>query len=251
VLFCSNKLSATDEIEKQTKEIFGNIAENKFTYHEPTYFIFGEDDLKLQFSGKYRIAKSLNLYFGYTQIMFWSIYTTSQPFTDINYHPEIFYRFVDNEMKFLKSLDFGFIHSSNGKDGLDSRSLNRVFLKTNWATKISRHSLVGDFNFYSIVSDEKNNRDIKNYMGFWDFTLTLTHLLTHGKDRLDFEVRTFAGKKVFNINKGGKSFGLIYHIDSENFNPEVYLQYYTGYGESLLRYNKTSDQVRLGLMIFI
>lgn len=244
-----NNAHAADKLDQQTRSLFGNIINNKFTYHDPTYFAFGKDDLKLQFSGKYRLAKSFDLYFGYTQTMFWSIYTTSQPFTDINYNPEIFYRLVEDNTKFLKSLDFGFMHSSNGKDGPSSRSLNKVYARANMATKINRHALIGDFNFYDIVTKEENNKDIKKHLGYWDITLTFTHLLVHENERLDFEIRAFAGDKVFNINKGGKSFGLIYYIESENFNPEIYLQYYTGYAENLLNYNKTTDQVRLGLLL--
>ena len=249
IFLSDSAFASIDKIEQETKSVFGNIANNKFTYHEPTYFIFGKNDLKLQFSGKYRLAKTFDLYFGYTQTMFWSIYTTSQTFTDINYNPEIFYRLVDNKFKFLQSLDFGFMHSSNGKDGPASRSVNRIYARANLATKQGRHSIIGDFKFYNIVSHEENNADIRKYLGYWDFTVAFTHLIVHNGERLDFEIRTFAGDKILNINRGGKSFGFIYHLESERFNPQFYVQYYTGYAENLLNYNKTSDQFRAGLLL--
>jgi phospholipase A1 len=254
-LFCLLLLTLqgafANELDQNTNLILGNNPKNKFSYYEPTYFIFGKDDLKLQISGKYRLAKALNLYFGFTQTMFWNIYVTSQPFRDINYNPEMFYRLVEDDSKNLKSLDFGFIHSSNGKDGLNSRSFNRLYLKTNIATKINRHSLIGEFKFYDIVTSEDTNADIKKYLGYWDFTFHLTHLVIHQKQRLDLEFRIFAGDKIVNLHKGGRSLGLIYNFESENFNPSIYLQYFSGHAESFLDYNKTSEQLRLGLLLFL
>lgn len=243
--------SSANELDQNTNFILGNNSKTKFTYFEPTYFIFGKDDLKLQISGKYRLAKSLNLYFGFTQTMFWNIYITSQPFSDINYNPEVFYRIVEDDSHNLKSLDFGLIHSSNGKDGPISRSLNRVYIKTNYASKIDRHSFIGEFKFYDIFTHENTNYDIKNYLGFWDFTFHLTHLIVHQNQRLDLEFRVFAGEKIINLKQGGRSLGFIYNFASDNFNPSLYLQYYSGHAESLLGYNKTTEQVRLGLLLFL
>lgn len=240
-----------DDFDKAAKNIFGNDSGNKFSYYHPTYFIFGKDDLKLQFSGKYRLANSLDLYFGYTQKMFWSIYYTSQPFMDINYNPELFYRIVDEKHDVLKSVDVGVLHSSNGKDGIASRSINRVYIKSNLVTKIGRHNIIGDLMLYDIVTTESNNKDIKKYMGYWDFTFYITDLIVHENTRLNLEFRIFAGDKILNTNKGGRSVGLVYELGSANFNPAIYLQYYSGKSEGLLNYNKNSDQVRLGLLLFL
>lgn len=240
-----------DEFDKKTELTLGNNSFNKFSYYEPIYFAFGKNDLKLQFSGKYRMAKSFNLYLGYTQTMFWKIYVTSQPFADINYYPEVFYRLVDDHSSSLKSMDFGFVHSSNGKDGSLSRSFNRLYLKTNLSTKIKRHSLISELKFYDIITSEENNRDIKKYLGYWNFNFYFTHLLVHQKDRLDLELKLFAGENVINLNKGGRSIGLVYTLDSANFNPSFYVQYFSGHSENLLNYNKYSEQVRLGLLLFL
>jgi phospholipase A1/A2 len=249
--FSSSLFAEKLDLDKTITPFFGNIAANKFSFHEPTYFIGGKDDLKLQFSGKYRFARNLDFYFGYTQTMFWSIYTTSQPFTDINFNPEFFYRLIDKEFKFLKSLDIGFIHSSNGKDSIVSRSINRLYLKGNMATALGRHLLIADVMAYNIVSTEATNRDIRDHLGYWEATIGFTHLITHEKDHLDLEFRVFAGEKVFDFNRGGRSIGLIYSIESDNFNPEIYLQYYSGYAENLLNYNKQTDQLRVGLLLTI
>lgn len=238
------------EIEKASKEMFGIDPKNKFSLYQPSYFILGRDNLKLQFSAKYRVAKTYNLYLAYTQTMFWSIFETSAPFDDINYNPEIFYRFFDYEDNFLRSVDLGILHTSNGEDEPKSRSFNRAFLKTNFITAVGRHSILGDFKLQHIYSKSADNNDIVEYMGYWELKLTFTHLLTHGTQRLDAEYRVFAGKKIINFDKGGHEFGLVYRLGSENFNPAFYVQYYTGYAESLLHYNQKVSQARAGLLLF-
>jgi phospholipase A1 len=243
--------SLANDLDQKTKLILGNDSQNKFSYYEPTYLLFGKDDQKMQISGKYRFAKKLDLYFGFTQTMFWSIYITSQPFKDINYHPEIFYRLVDKESNNLKSLDVGLIHSSNGKDGESSRSINRIYVKTNYAAKIHRHSFISEFRIYDVVTHEETNKDLKKYLGYWDFSFKFTHVIIHQSQRLDLELKIFAGNRFVNFNKGARSIGAIYDFGSDHFNPSLYLQYFSGYVESLLGYNKYSEQLRLGFLFLL
>lgn len=238
------------EIEKASKEIFGINPRDKFSLYQPTYFAFGKDNLKIQFSGKYRLANSYNLYLAYTQTMFWNIYDTSAPFDDINYNPEVFYRLAESDSSFLRSIDFGMIHTSNGEEGAKSRSINRYFVKANTVTQIKRHTLMSEFKVYNIYSKSSNNDKIIDHMGYWDLKLVLTHIFVHDKQRLDIEYRFFAGKKVYNIQKGGRELGLVYRFGSDNFNPAIYLQYYSGYAESLLHYDQKVSQARLGLLLF-
>ena len=70
-----------DDKEAIADAVYGARLNEKFTLHEPTYFVFGDDDLKLQFSMRYRLSKSYNLYFAFTQLMFWSIYEDSADIT--------------------------------------------------------------------------------------------------------------------------------------------------------------------------
>jgi phospholipase A1 len=238
------------EIEKASKDMFGVDPRNKFSLYQPSYFVFGKENLKMQFSGKYRVAKSYNLYLAYTQTMFWNIYDQSAPFDDINYNPEVFYRLVEEDLKFVRSIDFGVLHTSNGEDSNKSRSLNRIFLKTNFVTAVKRHTILGDFKLQHIYSKSDANDKIVDHMGYWELKLTLTHVLVHNSQRLDIEYRFFAGKNIVDIGKGGRELGLVYRLGSDNFNPAFYLQYYSGYAESLLHYDQKVSQVRLGLLLF-
>jgi outer membrane phospholipase A len=215
----------------------------------PTYVIGGGDDLKIQFSSKYQVAKKFNLYMAYTQTMFWSIYESSMPFKDINFAPELFYRILDNDSGKIQSIDFGVTHNSNGKNGIESRSLNRIFLKLNQVHQINRNQIYTEARIYKVYNPEAENHDIEQYLGFWDLQVRLTNLIVKNDQRLDIEFKIFAGSKVINIDKGGTVLGLIYRTGSESFNPAIYLQYYQGTAESLLNYQDKVDEWRIGFLL--
>ena len=109
---------------------------------------------------------------------------------------------------------------------------------------------MGEFKLQNIYNKDITNQTIIDHMGFWELKIILTHILVHDSQRLDIEYRFFSGKKVFNVNKGGRELGLIYKLGSENFNPAFYLQYYSGYSEMLLHYEKKVNEVRAGLLLF-
>lgn len=245
-----NTTPPNKEVEQASKAIFGIDPRNKFSLYQPSYFVFGKENLKMQFSAKYRVAQTYNLYLGYTQTMFWSIYADSAPFDDINYAPEVFYRLVEGDQKFIRSIDIGIQHKSNGEDTAKSRSINMMFVKTNFATNVGRNNILAELKLQNIYSKASGNYDIVDHMGFWELKMIITHLMVHEKQRLDLEYRIFAGKSVVDIGKGGRELGLVYRLGSENFNPAFYVQYYSGYAESLLHYNSKISQVRAGLLLF-
>jgi len=238
------------EVQEVSKAIFGIDPRNKFSLYQPSYFIFGKENLKMQFSAKYRVAKNYDLYLAYTQVMLWNVYEQSAPFDDINYNPEAFYRLVEGETNFIRSIDFGYHHTSNGEEGEKSRSIDRLFLKTNFATNLGRNNILGEFKLQNIYSKATANNKIVNHMGFWELKLIVTHIMVHNTQRIDIEYRFFAGKSIVNFGKGGRELGLIYRLGSENFNPAFYFQYYSGYAETLLHYNSKISQVRAGLLLF-
>ena len=181
--------------------------------------------------------------------MFWSVYESSKPFKDITYAPEIFYRFWDHENVFINSIDFGFLHNSNGKKEEDSRSFDRFFLKFNQASTIGRNVLYNELRIYQIANYDPENADIQKYLGYWDFQLRLTNLITFNGQSVDLEFKIFVGEKVIDIDRGGKIFGIIYRMGSENFSPAIYFQYYSGYAESLLSYQEKSEEFRIGILL--
>lgn len=236
-------------INSLAKDTLGTDKFSKFSFHLPNYFVAGKDDLKIQFSGKYRVAQNANIYLAYTQLMFWHIYDPSMPFKEINYNPEFFYRIREDQSSYLRSLDLGVMHTSNGEDGDISRSINRAYVKINGVRKIERFNLITLLQLHYIFNKDSKSEHIHDYLGYWDLKLALTHLITHNKQHLDLEFRIYAGKKVINFDKGAREIGLVYNFESENFNPNIYFQYFSGYGENLLFQNKKQESYRLGLAL--
>src|SRR5688500_4323527 len=98
--------SLRDESPASTQpNVEGGLVEflaDRFSPHEPIYFIWGPDDpqIKFQVSLKYQIftpvgdlAEALpwvsNFYVAYTQQSFWDIGEPSGPFFDSSYRPEL------------------------------------------------------------------------------------------------------------------------------------------------------------------
>jgi outer membrane phospholipase A len=215
-------------------------AEN-FSAYKPTYAIFGSSDMKMQFSGKYQLMSHQKIVLSYTQLMFWNIYEKSKPFRDINFNPEIFYQ--------TDSWNAGYSHLSNGKSGNDSRSLDRVFFK--WKKDFSLKERVAKVEvrlFYLGNLEEKNN-DILENMGFWDATLHVDDLFHLEIVRVSGELKIFCGKKGYDLNHGATAVGVVIKNLSLSFEPALYLQYYSGYGEALLNYNERVDSVRAGFLL--
>lgn len=238
-----------DEIKKTAETVVGTPKSQKFSPHNPGYFILGAEDLKLQFSLKYRIVQKFPLYLAYSQLMFWDIYKESKPFADINYKPEIFYRIFSNESDSFKTLDFGFLHNSNGEDDAKSRSVDRYFIRANYLTKWKRHFMDFNLMIYNSMNEDEENFDITNHYGYWELLFYLTNLVMVDEQSLNLEIKTYAGKEVFDFDQGAFQLGLIYDFHSENFNPSIYLQFFQGYGESLINYNQQRTEWRLGLLL--
>ena len=242
---------AKDDTAKRIDAIYGVNKNQKFSYHSTNYFVFGDDDLKIQLGFKYRLARTFSFYVAYSQLMFWDIYDESKPFEDVNYKPELFYRFLEGGSKVFQSIDVGYLHTSNGQSGETSRSLDRLMVRSNFASKINRHSITGTFMLYGIYNEDVTNEDIVNHLGYWEANVFLTDIIRIQEQQIDFELKTYAGSEVVNFDQGAYQLGLIYRVGSDNFNPAIYLQRFEGYSENLLNYNKRSTEWRLGLMLTI
>jgi phospholipase A1 len=209
---------------------------------------------------KDKLAKS-DLWLGYTQLSFWQLYNTpfSAPFRETNYEPELLWNFPTDYDLFglglLKGRTFnvGFNHQSNGRSRPLSRSWNRIVTNIGFEKVFSKDSenyKRNEFNLFlkawyrlpeSGVDDD--NPGIEKYMG-------------HGEirgyyyfDRLKFGVMLRNNLRTDN-NKGAiqldSSFPIPF-INSTRIN--LYLQYFNGYGESLIDYNSSTNRLSIGFMI--
>lgn len=242
-------LSSNNDVDDVSQSKFSSF--QRFSTYQPTYFILGTNDAKLQFSAKYKLLKNNKIFIDYTQTMFWQVYDSSKPFKDVIFSPEIFYRFDHFGWYSINSIDVGYNHQSNGKDKKLSRSLDEIFVKLNSSFNFSRNLVKASLRFYAINNTENINSDIQNFLGSWDLQLLFTQFFVFKIQSLDLEFLIHAGNSIIDFNKGSSTLGLIYNLGAEDFNPSIYAQYFRGYAENLLNYNQHVDEIRLGLRLTI
>lgn len=226
-----------------------------FGLYKDNYFIFGPSvgpkatkqntNIKFQISVAQRLTRSTlpwgtYLYLFYTQKCFWNVLENSMPMTDLNFNPGIGLTkplFVKN--RYIGKLTFMIEHESNGRDSIQSRSWNRVVLAANvFVTK----NLMVHGKIWAPIVDGENNRDIVDYCGFWQAGVQVV------SDNRRFSGGiTMVKRKGWNLN-ANVIIDLSYRIFKRD-NQFLFLQYYNGYGEGLLEYNKFHSQLRIGLLI--
>lgn len=249
IFFIISNPSHARDIGQNAAAIFGTESSENFSYYNNNYIIGGDDDLKLQFSFKYRLAKSWNIYFAYTQLMFWKIYDESKPFAGINYNPEVFYRLFEGWRDSFFNLDMGYIHTSNGEDDIKSRSLDRIFLRHSFGAKIERNYVGIQLMAHYIYNEDDTNKDIIDHLGYYSLGFFVSDLVLIDDNHLDLEIRLSAGKKLYDFDQGSYQFGLVYKFGWSEINPSVYLQRFEGFSEHIGNYDKKRTEYRIGLLL--
>ncbi len=219
-------------------------------------------EARLQLSVRTKIAQGLftqnhptrkdSLWFGYTQQSYWQVFSPqiSRPFRTTDHEPEVMYVYpTDAQLPFGWRWRFsgvGVAHQSNGQSLPLSRSWNRAYLMTGmeldnrWAVNARLWKRIGE----SASSDD--NPDISDYIGrgelsaFWnmdkDNTLGLTlrsslNSSPRGSARLEWMQTLGTGLG------GGKS------------NLRLHTQLFSGYGDSMIDYNRKRTVFTVGLSL--
>ena len=198
------------------------------------------------------------IYVGYTQKSFWQAHAKSGPMRETNYEPEL-YMDVPASNNFengmgLKALRFGFVHESNGEDGYTSRSWNRIYLTGVWQWEnLFAQTRV----WYRIPEDDKpegyfngtllphnpnadgdENPNIEEYLGYGDIRLNYLYK----KSQIDI---LFRNNLRFSENKGAIELSYMHPIsDSEKV--FWYAEFFNGYGDSLIDYNREVTRISVG-----
>ncbi len=226
-----------------------------FGLYKDNYFIFGPSvgsrptskntNIKFQISISQRLTRTTlplgtYLYLFYSQKCFWNILEDSMPMTDLNFNPGIGLTkplFVKN--RYIGKLTFLIEHESNGRDSTSSRSWNRVALAAN--VMVTPNLMVHGKIWIPIV-DGEHNKDIVDYCGFWQAGAQVL-----SNNRRFMAGLTMVKRKGWNLN-ANIMLDLAFRIFKKD-NQYLFLQFYNGYGEGLLDYNKYHSQIRVGLLI--
>ncbi|MDX2188109.1 MAG: phospholipase A [Opitutaceae bacterium] len=250
--------SAGFEPSEPAVAAFQRAFTDRFSTHNPVYFVFGPDKpaAKFQFSFKYRLLDNKDnltsilpalkaLHFGYTQRSVWDITSESSPFYDSSYMPELMFEWLTprEKPKLFQwlGLQAGVQHESNGRDGFSSRSMNIAYLRPmvslgragDWSLLFMPKLLVD-------LDSLSDNRDLRRYRGYAEYALVVTK-----NDNLSLTTVARAGSRW---DKFSVQVDLNYplRVKYGNFATFVVLQYWNGYGESLISYNRKSESLRAG-----
>jgi len=237
--------------------LLANVYDSPMKIYKPNYFIAGdrEDQVKFQVSAKYNLfyPSSIGWYVAYTQRAFWNLYNDSAPFWEFNHEPEIFFLFESNNNPFgwntgiLDHIQLSPIfHRSNGKDGLDSRSMNLYCgeVQVSIGQVYNTGLVLKGFNYYSTSS---KNKDIDQYLGFGQAELFF-QLKSKTVEFFDKEKIYIRGGGNFESKKGWLESGLKVRLVTSKIQPFFYIQVFHGYGEAMVNYDKKDTAVRFGLI---
>lgn len=207
------------------------------------------DEAKLQISLKAKLREDLfgdngDLWFGYTQTSRWQVYHggTSRPFRETNHEPELMlvwrtdYTLGDWRGRYLS---LGINHQSNGRSLPLSRSWNRVMAsvaleKNDWTLTFRPWWRIPE------KADQDDNPDISSYLGRADL-----HLVKRWGNQ------QFSALLRHSLQSGRNSHGAVQLDYAFPIAGSLrgHLQWFSGYGESMIDYNYRANYYGVGLSL--
>lgn len=209
----------------------------------------GANEAKLQISLKTKLLEDVfgdngDLWFGYTQSSRWQVYNggISRPFRETNHEPEVMLVWRTNyPLAGWRGRYFGLgvNHQSNGRSLPLSRSWNRVMLtaaleRDDWTLTLRPWWRLPE------QADNDDNPDISDYLGRADLQL----VRSWGKQQFAVTLR-------HSLQTGRNSHGAVQLDYAFPIAGELrgHLQWFSGYGESMIDYNHRSNYYGLGLSL--
>ena len=277
-----NTLPTEQQQESPESAYFGKKTDRPVSSHKVNYFAVnhwpGNENaqLKFQISMKFRVLEpnlyilKYNLfpaYVAYTQKSLWNIGQQSMPFEESNYNPEFFLDYPVNAVivgRFtLRNIVISPIeHESNGLAGDQSRSWNRQYvlirfgLESKAKLEVTNSFLSDKALFYvklwhaygyseqdAYLRSIGSNDTFLDYMGRGEIGVSVRNFLWGGSLRdhqLDIRTPIFHDKRK-------NSFEYEFRQQLPNMNFALYLQYWYGYGETLMRFDQFGRRGFVGL----
>lgn len=183
----------------------------------------------------------------YSQQSFWQFFDTkhSNPFRESNYEPELIYSYRPKHMGTDSGIVASFfnagliVHQSNGQAVPRSRAWNRVYVQAGLEHDFGNSGRLALLPRYwkrvwgGGIDDD--NPDILNYLG-------------HG----DIELRYYRKEGMLSAIARSRSLQLDLAVSLQALtlkHSNLHLQYFHGYGESLIDYNQSHTTYGIGLSV--
>lgn len=204
-------------------------------------------EVKFQISLKTPIWEELignhgTLYVAYSQLAFWQAYKSrnSSPFREINFEPEIFVAFQTGYQLLGVSSEYvtlGFTHQSNGRSEPQSRSWNRIIANFMFQMGDVYVNLKPWIRLPESAATD-DNPNMEKYYGYGE----LSALYARQQHTLNLLLRN----NLRQDNKGAVQLDWSFPLHRK---VKGYLQFFSGYGESLIDYNHSNTRLGVGVML--
>ena len=222
---------------------------------------YRKEELRIQLSARTKLASGLltsatsgkqdSIWVGYTQQSYWQIFNPqlSRPFRTTDHEPELFYVYPTTaQLPFgwqWRYSGIGMAHHSNGQSEPLSRSWNRWYLMTGAEldNRWQVHAKV--WQRMSESSDNDDNPGIENYWGRGELKV-VWH--PNEQNTLGLSARGSMGKgygsgRLEWLRTIGQGF------NGSKSNLRLHVQLFSGYGESLIDYNRKRTSLSVGLSL--
>jgi outer membrane phospholipase A len=268
---CAGEQTSARDGDESHPFALGQIQGNRFSMLEPNFFIFGgtwddgggalvptSDQVRFKIALAYKVTGAPDNHTGFyaaiTQDAYWNLFDESAPFYDTNFLPEFFYRhdirkLTGNGSWFLPSgVKGGIRHHSNGKIGENSKGWNRLFLTTEFGDP--NEQIFAHISFWGAWNVSQYNPNIEDYLGRGELRLDITPTWERGRRTLGemgLSLRMpFWGKRLFPACEISLYVGVLEKY-VEWFAPSLMIQFFDGFGYTLLDYDQAVRGIRVGL----
>jgi len=215
------------------------------------------NEVKFQISFKFALTpplldERLAFFFAYTGQSWWQAYNhdRSSPFREYSHEPEL-YASWKPDRRFLgwdwRLASVGFVHQSNGRSGESSRSWNRIFADLRfdrpsgwWFGVRPWWRIPEDRKAFPGAAEGDDNPGIERYVG--DGELKLGYV---------GDVHEFTLTTRRSLARSGKGAVQLDWSRPTGFSPDLrwHVQYFDGYGESMLDYRTRVRRIGFGVML--
>jgi len=213
---------------------------------------YENEDVEAQFQISIKVPLAIDLfgdrmdiYAAYTNRSFWQVFNSeySEPFRETNHEPELWLQFKNDWQIFglTNAVNtVGWVHQSNGRAGVLSRSWNRVYANFIF----EKDNYVLSFKPWLWISKDKqtsDNPDITDFMGHGEFRAAW-HRNRHVVSMM------LRNQLESGFEEGAVELGWSFPVFDYPY-LKGYVQYFYGYGESLIDYDRKVNRIGIGISL--
>ncbi|GAB4363555.1 MAG: hypothetical protein Kow0042_01510 [Calditrichia bacterium] len=183
-----------------------------------------------------------DLYLAYTQLSLWQAYNLelSSPFRETNYEPEFILRSALNTKILgakLRFVSLALNHQSNGRNAPLSRSWNRIIS----SMAMEKGHFYWNLRVWVRVLND-GNPDMLEYLGNGDLLLVF---VPHKRSKQAISV--FFRPNMRSNFRGALQVEWTFPLGINHL--KAYVQFFTGYGQSMIDYNHKQTRIGAGIML--